>query len=200
MLSPDPLGAPTPVTALLRTAARGDRQVLDALFKHVYAELHGLARRVRSGGPGQTLCTTVLVHEAYLKLVPSAEIDWRGLAHFFGVAARAMRQILVDAARWRTRRKRGGEEGWAVTFDEGAHASPVRAEELVALDEALERLAALDERQARVVEHRYFGGLTAPETAEVLGISEATVHREWRAARAWLRRELRGGGGDDPGA
>jgi RNA polymerase sigma factor (TIGR02999 family) len=186
------MGDPTSVTALLRAAGGGDGRVLDALFEYVYAELRGLAHRVRSGGAGETLCTTALVHEAFIKLVPSAEIDWRNRAHFFGVAARAMRQILVDAARWRARRQREAGDAWAVTFDEAAQAAPARAEELIALDEALQRLEALDARQARIVEHRYFVGLTAQETAEVLGVSEATVNREWRAARAWLRRELAG--------
>ncbi len=186
-----PFGDPTSVTALLRAAAGGgEARVLDALFEYVYAELRGLAHRVRSGGAGETLCTTALVHEAFIKLVPSSEIDWRNRAHFFAVAARAMRQILVDAARWRARRQREAGDAWAVTFDEAAQAAPARAGELIALDEALQRLEALDERQARIVEHRYFVGLTAQETAEVLGVSEATVNREWRAARAWLRREL----------
>lgn len=178
------------VTALLHAAVGGDRAVLDALFKHVYDELRRLASRVRGGGAGQTLCTTALVHEAYLKLVPSAEIDWRGRAHFFGVAARAMRQILIDAARRRAREKRGGPDSWTVTFDESEHAVPVRATELLTLDQALNRLAALDARQARVVEQRFFAGLSVPETAAVLGVSEATVHRDWRVARAWLRGQL----------
>lgn len=182
--------APPPITAMLHAAAGGDRAVLDELFEHVYGELRGLAHRLRRGGRGQTLCTTALVHEAYLKLVPSADIDWRGRAHFFGVAARAMRQILVDAARWRARRQQEGEDAWAITFDESAHATPMQAEDLVALDEALSRLEQLDARQARVVELRWFVGLTAPEAAEVLGVSEPTVNRDWRAARAWLRREL----------
>jgi RNA polymerase sigma factor (TIGR02999 family) len=182
---------PESVTAMLHAAAGGDRAVLDTLFRHVYDELRGLASRVRGGAAGETLCTTALVNEAYLKLVPSAGIDWQSRAHFFAVAARAMRQIVVDAARRRMREKRGGaESAWAVTFDERMHAAPVRAVELLALDEALERLAALDDRQARVVEQRFFAGLSVPKTAEVLGVSEATVHRDWRAARAWLRREL----------
>lgn len=175
---------------MLRAAADGDRAVLDALFHAVYNELQGLAHRVRGNGASETLCTTALVHEAYIKLVPSSDIDWRSRAHFFGVAARAMRQILVDAARARMRDKRGGGDAWVVTFDESEHEMPVRADELVALDAALTRLSALDERQARIVEHRFFGGLTAPETAAVLDISEATVNRDWRAARAWLRREM----------
>lgn len=185
--------APRPsgqVTALLHAAGGGDRAVLDALFHHVYDELRRLAAKVRGRGAGQTLCTTALVHEAYLKLVPSAEIDWQGRAHFFGVAARAMRQIVVDAARRRSRQKRGGPDSWTVTFDESRHASPLRAAELIALDQAIDRLEALEPRQARVVEQRFFAGLSVREAAAVLGVSEATVHRDWRAARAWLRREL----------
>jgi RNA polymerase sigma factor (TIGR02999 family) len=174
---------------MLRAASGGDRQVFDALLPHVYAELKRLARAARAGKAGQTLSTTALVHEAYLKLVPSAGSDWQGRAHFFGVAARAMRQLLVDAARQRARAKHGGGMR-PVTLDAGAHAAPVRAEELLALDEALDRLAALDARQARVVEHRFFAGLTAQETAEVLGVSVPTIERDWRAARAWLRREM----------
>lgn len=183
--------APESVTALLRAAGGGDRAVLDALFQHVYDELRRLASRVRGGGAGDTLCTTALVNEAYMKLVRSANIEWQDRAHFFAVAARAMRQILVDAARRRAREKHGGAvSSWAVTFDERIHAAPVRAAELLALDDALERLMAIDERQARVVEQRFFAGLSVPETAAALGVSEATVHRDWRAARAWLRREL----------
>jgi RNA polymerase sigma factor (TIGR02999 family) len=156
----------------------------------VYGELQGLAHRVRGSGASETLCTTALVHEAYIKLVPSSDIDWQGRAHFFGVAARAMRQILVDAARARMRDKRGGSAAWLVTFEESEHEAPVRADELVALDDALTRLAQLDERQAMIVEHRFFGGLTAPETAAVLNLSEATVNRDWRVARAWLRTQV----------
>ena len=183
--------SPVSVTLLLRAAGRGDRSVLDALFEQVYDELRGLAHRVRAGRAGDTLCTTALVNEAYLKLVPSSDLDWESRAHFFGVAARAMRQILVDAARRNAREKRGGAEQWAVTLDENEVAAPMRSEEIIALDEALQRLATLDERQARIVEHRFFAGLTAPETATVLQVSEATVNRDWRAARAWLKREMK---------
>jgi RNA polymerase sigma factor (TIGR02999 family) len=179
-----------PVTQLLNAVRAGDAHALDAVFVRVYDELRVLARRVRSGSSGQTLDTTALVHEAYIKLVPSADVDWESRAHFFGVAARAMRQILVDAARRRVAKKRGGEDNWHVTLDEAAHAAPVRAAELVILDEALERLAAADPRRAKVVEHRFFAGLTTRETAEVLGISTGTVERDWRAARAWLAIEV----------
>ena len=177
------------LTAMLQ-AAGGDAAMLDALFPLVYAELKRLARAARAGRAHETLCTTGLVHEAYLKLAPSAAGGWQGRAHFFGVAARAMRQLLVDAARRRARAKRGGGE-WAVTFDEAAHAAPTRGDELLALDEALDRLAALDARQARVVELRFFAGLTSQETAGVLGVSVPTVERDWRAARAWLRLAMR---------
>jgi RNA polymerase sigma factor (TIGR02999 family) len=121
-----------------------------------------------------------------MKLVPAADIDWESRAHFLGVAARAMRQVLVDAARRRLAQKRGGGDDWLVTLDDRAHAAPIRPAELVALDAALEQLAELDPRRARVVEHRFFAGLTTRETAEVLGISTGTVERDWRAARAWL--------------
>ncbi|HEX7050116.1 MAG TPA: ECF-type sigma factor [Longimicrobiales bacterium] len=183
-------GQPGSMTAMLHAARGGDRQALDGLFQHMYGELRRLASRVRGRQAGQTLCTTALVHEAYLKLVRSAELDWRGRAHFFGIAARAMRQVVVDAARQREREKRGGSDRCTVTFDEAEHATPVSDAELLALDEALDRLAQLDERQARVVEQRFFAGLTVTETAAVLDVSEATVHRDWRAARAWLRGQL----------
>ena len=175
---------------MLRAAAGGDRHVLDTLFEVVYDELQGLAHRVRAGRGGETLNTTALVHEAYIKLVPSSDISWQDRAHFFGVAARAMRQILVDAARRMMTDKRGGGDRFAVTLEEHAHAAPVRAGELLALDDALTRLSQLDERQAQIVEHRFFAGLTAIETAEVLQLSEATVNRDWRVARAWLKKEL----------
>jgi RNA polymerase sigma factor (TIGR02999 family) len=181
---------PQATAGLVHAAGAGDREALDALFDRVYGELRRLAHRVRLGRAGETLCTTALVHEAYLKLLPSAHLEWRDRAHFLAVAARAMRQVLVNAAEQRLTEKRGGGE-WAVTLDEGVQASPIRAEELLALDGALDRLGALDERQARVVEHRFFAGLTAEETAAVLGVSVPTVHRDWRAARAWLARELR---------
>jgi RNA polymerase sigma factor (TIGR02999 family) len=182
--------ADPPLTQLLNAVRAGDESALDEVFTRVYNELRTLARQVRRGGSGQTLDTTALVHEAYIKLAHSADIDWEGRAHFFGVAARAMRQVLVDAARRRLAQKRGGEDGWLVTLDESSHAAPVRAAGLVALDGALERLAAVDPRRARVVEHRFFAGLTTRETAEVLGVSTGTVERDWRAARAWLSVEV----------
>ena len=181
------------VTQLLQAVRSGDARAVDGLFARVYDELRRLAHQVRRGRAGETLCTTALVHEAYVKLLPSEDMSWESRAHFFAVAARAMRQVLVDAARRRVAEKRGGGDAQFVTLGDEAHAPPVRSEELLALDEALHCLAALDERRARVVEYRFFAGLTAEETAKVLGVSVPTVERDWRAARAWLTRELAGG-------
>lgn len=174
------------ITHLLRALQAGDRRNFDELFSRVYDQLQELAHRVRRGSTDQTLNTTALVHEAYVKLLPSAELEWESRAHFFSVAARAMRQILVSSARKRLAQKRGGVAAWAVTFDEAAHAAPIRAAELVAIDAALSELQAVDPRRASVVEHRFFAGLTTDETARVLGVSTGTVERDWRAARAWL--------------
>ncbi|GJG89507.1 DNA-directed RNA polymerase sigma-70 factor [Gemmatimonadetes bacterium T265] len=178
------------LTALLRAAQAGAPSAEDAVYARVYDELRRLARRVRAGRAGVTLSTTALVHEAYDKLRPERAPAWEGRAHFFGVAARAMRDILVDAARRRGAEKRGGGAAF-VTLGDDAAAQGVRGDELLALDEALDRLGALDARQLRVVEYRYFAGLTAAETADVLGVSLSTVEREWRGARAWLALELR---------
>jgi RNA polymerase sigma factor (TIGR02999 family) len=183
----------TGVTALLQSARAGDNGALDALFACVYDELRRLGHQVRAGSSGETLNTTALVHEAYMKLVPSRDLDWRNRGHFFGVAARAMRQVLVDAARRRLAQKRGGGEAY-VTFDDQAAAAMVQIDQVVELDGALQRLALLDERQVRVVEHRFFAGLTTVETAEVMGLSVPTIERDWRSARAWLARELRPNG------
>lgn len=177
------------LTELLEAAAGGDRSRLDEVFARVYPELRRLAHVVRGGRAGETLATTALAHEAYLKLVPGGPVAWKGRAHFLAVAARAMRQVLVDAARSRLAGKRGAG-AWAVTFDEAVAEAPVRAEGVVALDEALERLAAAAPRRALVVEYRFFGGLTTEEIAAALGTSTATVEREWRTARAWLAAEL----------
>lgn len=190
---PSPDGASGTISLLLERAAAGDERALDRVFALTYTELHRLARLVRRatpGAPGATLSSTALVHEAYLKLVPAAEREWRGRAHFFALAARAMRQVLVSAARARLAAKRGGDDEVPVTLDESALSAPPRPERLLALDEALDRLAALNPRQAQIVECRYFAGLTAEETADLLGVSEPTVHRDWRSARAWLAGEL----------
>jgi RNA polymerase sigma factor (TIGR02999 family) len=162
----------------------------DALFARVYEALRGLAHRVRSGRAGETLNTTALVHEAFVKLAASAGLSWRDEAHFFAVAARAMRQIVLDAARREMAFKRGGGAAPLVSYDDAQHRTPIRPAELVALDEALERLRVLDPRRAQVVEHRIFAGLSGDETARVLGVSPSTIERDWRAARAWLAVEL----------
>ncbi|HLT45946.1 MAG TPA: sigma-70 family RNA polymerase sigma factor [Rubricoccaceae bacterium] len=181
--------APHEVTQLLAQARAGDAGALDRLLPLVYAELRALAHRQRlRQGAAETLNTTALVHEAYEKLA-HAGTAWSDRAHFFRVAARAMRQVLVDYARARTAAKRGGDAR-PLPLDEADLLPLERANEVVALDEALGRLSALDPRQGEVVELRYFVGLTIPETAEVLGLSPATVKREWTAARAWLYREM----------
>jgi RNA polymerase sigma factor (TIGR02999 family) len=173
------------VTRNLRAARSGDPGAWDALYTRLYDELRRLARRVRAGKAGATLSTTALVHEAYLKLDPAAELTGERRADFFAVAAWAMRAVLVDAARRRGTDKRGGGIT-PVTLGDEAASTPVRSDDLLALDEALERLRSLDERRARVVDYRFFAGLTTPETAELLGTSVSSVERDWRAARAWL--------------
>lgn len=181
----------TTVTVLLRAAAEGRPDARNRLYEHVYPEIRRLARRIRSGRAGETLNTTALAHEAYIKLAGDGPAPWQTRAHFLAVAAQAMRQILVDAARRRLAQKRGGGDV-AISLDEAALAAPVRPADLLALDHALGRLAALAPRRAAIVEHRYFGGLTTEDIAEVLGVSVSTVEREWRSARAWLATELSG--------
>jgi RNA polymerase sigma factor (TIGR02999 family) len=180
------------VTALLRAWSGGNQAALDELLPVVYRELHRQAERyMRAQPPGHTLQATGLVHEAYLRLVDGKQVDWGGRAHFFGVAAKAMRSILVDHARARKAAKRGGGAD-QLTLDDADVSDGLGADELgvLDLDEAITRLAELDPRKASLVELRYFGGLNIEETGKVLGISPATVKREWRTARAWLRREL----------
>lgn len=175
------------VAGLPRTV---DRRVLDQLFAAAYDELRRLAATVRRTDPSVTLSPTALVHEAWIKLAASLPAAAASPLHFRRIAARAMRQVLVEAARRRHAAKRGG---FAVTLDEQLGAT-VRDDELLALDEALDRLARLDPRQAATVESRFFGGLDVAETAALLEVSEATVLRDWRAARAWLAHELRTAG------
>ena len=191
---------PGDVTRLLRLAHAGDDAAFEQAFGQVYEQLRRLAGKVRGGGAPDTLNATALVHEAWIKLAPSSATDWAGRQHFLRVAARAMRQVLVDAARERLADKRGGG-AVAVPIDDVADLvqAPLRDDALLALDEALARMALLDERQARVVELRWFAGFTAEETAEALGISVPTVHRDWRAARAWLTLELGAGRRDGAG-
>ncbi len=178
------------VTQLLVAARGGDRGALDRLLPAVYDELRRLARsQLRRERQDHTLLATGLVHEAYLKLVDQAQVEWQGRAHFFAVAARAMRQVLVDYARKRSTEKRGGDRVRTTLGDKGL-GTALSFEELVALDEALTRLAELDKRLPRVVELRFFAGLKEKEIAEALGTSERTVQREWARARAWLYKEL----------
>ncbi len=167
-----------------------DKAALDALLPAVYEELHALAGRyLRHERPDHTLQPTALVHEAYIRLSEQRQVDWRDRSQFFGVAAQMMRRILVNYAESRNTAKRGGQFA-RVTLDESVSWDGERALDLVSLDEALTALAALDARQARVVELRFFAGLSIEETGEVLDISPATVKREWTMAKAWLRRAL----------
>ena len=169
-----------------------DRQSVDSLLPLVYQELRRLAASyLRRERPGQTLQPTALVNEAYLRLLKDRPDRWQNRAHFCAIAAHSMRQILIERARARSAGKRGGARV-RVTLDEALAAGGERAIDLVALDEALERLAALDPEQARLIELRFFGGLTIEETAEAMAISPATVKRHWTIARAWLARELEG--------
>ena len=180
------------VTQLLVDWSSGSKQALDRLVPIVYDELRRQAARyLKRERVGHTLQTTALIHEAYLRLVDQKNVHWQNRAHFFGIAAQLMRQILVDHARTRKRAKRGGSR-IRVSLNEATAVATVRDLDIVALDEALARLAEIDPQQSRVVELRYFSGLNVEETAEVLGISPATVKREWRIAKAWLHREISG--------
>lgn len=189
--------SPQDVTQMLIAWQRGDSAALDQLMPLVYDELRRLAHRyMRRDRAGHTLQTTALVNEAYLRLADQKNMNWQSRAHFFALAAQVMRHLLIDYARRRRYAKRGGGAR-QVTLDEGAAVSPERSAELLALDEALRRLSALDPRKGQIVELRYFGGLSVKETAEVLGISDITVKREWSKAKAWLYRELSEGRSDD---
>lgn len=185
------------VTSLLKAWSQGDASALDRLTPLLYDELrrlaHGYMRHERAG---HTLQTTALVNEAYLRLVDVKQVAWQDRAHFFAVAARAMRRVLVDAARTRASLKRGGhrervEHSTAIDFDQFPSAQSDRAAEVCQLDDALNALVQMDARRAQVIELRYFAGLSVEETAEVLQVSPQTVMRDWRIARAWLARELR---------
>ncbi|MGA2031462.1 MAG: sigma-70 family RNA polymerase sigma factor [Thermoguttaceae bacterium] len=181
---------PSEVTQLLQHLGVGGQPVIDRLFAAVYQELRDLAEQFfRREQPGQTLQATALVNEAYLKLVDQRCVDWQGRAHFMGVAAQAMRRILLDHARKRGAAKRGG--GWKrITLNDRLIPGLKSDEELVALDDALGKLSEVDPRQAHMVELRFFGGLSVEEVAQVLGMSKRSVEREWTMVRAWLRREL----------
>lgn len=182
------------VTRLVAACADGEESALDRLFSLVYDDLRAIAhRKLRSERPDHTLSTTALVHEAYLQLVDQTRSDWRGRAHFFALASRVMRHVLIDHARRSRAEKRGGDRvrvplhpGLAVSGDEDG------AVDLLALDEALSALSGRDERMGKVVECRFFGGMTVQETAEALGLSARTVERDWTRAKAYLYRELAG--------
>ncbi len=178
------------ISQLLSDWSNGDRTALDELMPLVYGELRRMARRHMSGQPsGHTFQTTELIHEAYMKLAGQKDRNFKNRSHFFGVAAKAMRHILVDYARSKSRQKRGGWQE-KITLTEGLNKSEDRTDDIVALDEALNRLAGIEERKASVVELKYFGGMTFNEIGETLKISEKTAQRDWRLARMWLLREL----------
>lgn len=181
------------ITRILKKAGSGDDSALNRLLPLVYDELRALAESyLQRERPDHTLQATALVHEAYVRLVKQEEVEWQNRAHFFAVAARAIRRILVDHARTHQRAKRGGRHQ-RVQLDDDILVTEGRGLDLLSLDEAMERLADLHERQSRIVELRFFGGLSAKETSAVLGVSSRTVDADWSMARAWLRRELRRG-------
>lgn len=183
-------------TELLQACADGKAGAMDALVPHVYRELRRIAGHyMQNESPGRSIQATALVHEAYLKMINAGKVDWRCRAHFYAVSAQMMRRILLDRARRRIAAKRGG--GSPVNLDPAdldavADASTARARELIALDDALKVLADVDPRKAKVVELRFFGGLSVEEAAEVLKVSPETVMRDWKLARAWLLAELTG--------
>jgi RNA polymerase sigma factor (TIGR02999 family) len=182
---------PSEITGLLIAWSDGDRTALERLLPLIERELRRIARQyMRRENPGHTLQATALVNEAYFRLVDQKSVHWQNRAHFFAIAAQIMRRILLNHARDRHRAKRGGQ-AVQVSLSEVAVADEQKSVELIALDEALGRLAETDERKCRVVELRYFGGLSVEETAEVLGVSVVTVARDWKLAKAWLAREIR---------
>jgi RNA polymerase sigma factor (TIGR02999 family) len=188
------------VTALLVEVAKGNLAAQERLVPLVYEQLKKLASYyMRREREDHTLQTTALVHEAYLKLVRQQDVNWQGRSHFYGIAAQLMRRILIDHARGHLREKRGGAKV-LLPLNEALAFSPEHSEDLLKLDEALERLAKLDPRQSRIVELRFFGGLSVEQTSEFLGVSPKTVKRDWAVAKAWLHGELRHSNGDDPKA
>lgn len=182
---------PREITQMLLELTDGNEEVVNQILPHIYDELRRLAssylRRERSN---HTLQPTALVHEAYMKLIDQSRVKWQNRAHFFGIAAQVMRRILMDHARKHTAEKRGGDAELLPIEEEILVVSHDKSAELVALDDALNQLAEMDERKAKIVELRYFGGLSIEETAEVLGVSVPTVNREWRMAKAWLYSEI----------
>ena len=192
--------SPQEVTQLLKAWSQGDQAAFERLMPLVYEELRRVARRYMGRErAGHTLQTTALVNEAYLRLIDASQVEWQNRAHFFAISAQLMRRILVDYARTHNYVKRGGE-AHHVPLEEAAVFSAEQAPDLVALDDALTNLAAIDQRKSRVVELRFFGGLSVDETAEVLKVSPRTVMSDWSLAKAWLLRELSGEGGNETGA
>jgi RNA polymerase sigma factor (TIGR02999 family) len=182
---------PSEITRMLIELTDGNREVVDQILPHIYDELKRLASGyLRRERPDHTLQPTALVHEAYMKLIDQNRVQWQNRAHFFGIAAQVMRRILLDHARKHQANKRGGEAEKLPIDEEILVVSHDRSAELIALDEALQELARLDEQKAKIVELRYFGGLSIEETAEVLGVSVPTVNRHWRTAKAWLYSQL----------
>lgn len=182
--------SPHEITAQLIAWSKGDAAALEQLMPAVYQELRRIADHyLRSEQSGHSLQPTALVHEAYLRLIDQKQVEWHNRAHFFGVAAQMMRRILIDHAKAKHRIKRGGTAP-KISLDETVSFTRERAAELVALDDALQVLGEIDERKSRIVELRYFGGLTVEETAQVLGISDKTVMRDWKLAKAWLYDEI----------
>jgi RNA polymerase sigma factor (TIGR02999 family) len=192
--------SPIDVTTLLYEVRKGNPRAASELIPLVYDELHRLANRcMRGERANHTLQATVLVHDAYLQLLQQRSIDWRNRAHFFGVAAQVMRHLLIDYARAHAREKRNRGQA-AVPLDKALVVSHEKSAQLLDLDEALKQLAKLDPRQERIVELRFFGGLSVEEAAEVLGISPITVKRDWIVAKSWLYRTLKGRRGHHTGA
>lgn len=188
---------PVPLTALLHAWGKGDAAARDQLFPAVYAELHRLAQRhMRRERAGHTLQASALVNEAYLRLIDANQVEWQDRAHFFALAAQMMRRILVDAARRRRYAKRGGG-AHRRTLDEALLMAQEPGLDLVALDDALQTLAKVDERKSQVIELRFFGGLSVEETAAALKVSTQTVLRDWNLAKAWLTREVQRGARND---
>jgi RNA polymerase sigma-70 factor (ECF subfamily) len=195
VVTPSNASSPAAITDLLLAWNGGDAEALERLVPLVEAELQRLAhQQMRKEAPGHPLQTTALVHEAYLRLIDGSRVNWQDRAHFFAVSSRLMRRILIDVARARKKLKRGGGAVW-ISLDDTAEIAEAPDAEVIALDDALTALAAFDERKSRVVELRFFGGLTVDETAEALRVSPITVVRDWTLARAWLAREMRGADG-----
>jgi len=187
----EPTASPE-ITEMLREWSSGKREALDRLLPLVYAELHAQAARyLRRERADHTLQTTALIHEAYLKLIDQRNVHWQSRAHFFAIAAQVMRRILVDYARSKHREKRGGADVKTSLDEATMIAAEGRGVDLIALDSALTKLAQMDEQKAKIVELRYFSGLSVIETAMVLGVTPKTIERNWTMAKAWLHRELK---------